>query len=157
MQSSETSTHTGKASFHRGLEDFKTYLETCLISPSEFSGSELVKILDSFASVLHSHLTQEPLRLAALSQYEFDIKPIGDNTTEHSLQKYSTTDVLPILWYNLDTKFEGGKWESFPPLPAPVKWYMINILGWWRGNWWRFGSCGANGAERELLCLRKDY
>jgi hypothetical protein len=114
-------------------------------------------LLDSFASIFHSHLVSEPSRLAALSQYDIDLKTIGDATTEHSLQKYSTTDVLPMLWYNLDTEFEGGKWASFPPLPAPVKWYMINILGWWRGNWWRFASCGANGVQRELLCLRKEY
>lgn len=136
----------------------KAYLETSLASsPSDFRGSELVKILDSFASALHNHLTQEPWRLAALDKYDFDLKKIGDHTTEHSLQRYSTTDVLPVLWYNLDTKFEDGKWESFPPLPAAMKWYMIKVLGWWRSNWWRFGSCGADGVERELLCLKGDY
>ncbi|OKL64117.1 hypothetical protein UA08_00145 [Talaromyces atroroseus] len=146
------------ASFHHGLADIKAYLETSLTSPaSDFNGSNLIMILDCFAPAFHSHLTHEPARLASLSRYDFDMKALGDHTTQHSLQRYSTTDILPVLWYNLDTTFENGKWESFPELPAAMKWYMINVLGWWRRSWWRFVSCGANGVERELLCLRDDY
>lgn len=146
------------AAFHDGLDEMKAYVDTCLALPSKYSGAEFVKIFDSFAPAFHSHLVREPLKLASLSKYNFDMKTLGDQTTQYALQRYSTTDVLPILWYNLDTKFEGGKWESFPPLPAPIKWYMVNILGWWKSNWWRFSSCGANLVERdELLCLREDY
>jgi hypothetical protein len=147
-----------KAAFHHGLDKMKAYVETCISSPSNYSGAELVKICDSFSAAFHSHLTSEPLKLLSLSKYDFDMKTLGDHTTQYALRRYSNTDVLPILWYNLDTKFEGGKWESFPQLPAPVKWTMVNILGWRRSNWWRFSSCGANLAERdELLCFRKDY
>ncbi|KAJ9296759.1 hypothetical protein DTO271G3_4958 [Paecilomyces variotii] len=145
------------AAFHDGLENLKTYIDTCLATPSKYSGVELVKVLDSFGAALHSHLEHEPANLLALSKYSFDMKALGDHTTQYGLQRYSTTDVLPILWYNLDTKFEDGKWESFPPLPAPVKWYMVNVLGWWRSNWWRFASCNASLVEKELLCLRRDY
>ncbi|KAJ9259600.1 hypothetical protein DTO195F2_4944 [Paecilomyces variotii] len=145
------------AAFHDGLENLKTYIDTCLATPSKYSGVELIKVLDSFGAALHSHLLHEPANLLALSKYSFDMKALGDHTTQYGLQRYSTTDVLPVLWYNLDTKFEDGKWESFPPLPAPVKWYMVNVLGWWRGNWWRFASCSAGLVEKELLCLRQDY
>ncbi|KAH8689460.1 hypothetical protein BGW36DRAFT_433460 [Talaromyces proteolyticus] len=144
--------------FHHGLDDFKAYISPCLADSSKFSGTEFVKVLDCFASEFHRHMSNEPLKLLSLSKYSFDMKDIGDRTTQYALKRYSTTDVLPVLWYNLDTKFENGLWESFPPLPAPVKWSMVNILGWWRSNWWRFSSCNAQLVEREdLLCLRPDY
>jgi hypothetical protein len=148
----------GEAAFHAGLDDIKTYLAGSLAAPAlSFKSADLVAILDSFAPVFHAHLVQEPRRLAALSAYDFDMKTLGDHTTQHALQRYSTTDVLPMLWYNVDTAFEDGKWADFPPLPAPVKWYMVNVLGWWRRGWWRFGSCGADGRERELVCLKDGY
>jgi hypothetical protein len=143
--------------FHDGLVQFKSYLDACLASPSKFSGAELVEILDSFGPTLHSHLSHEPPKLASLSQYNIDMRSISEKTAQHSMQRTSTTDVLPLLWYNLDKEFENGKWVGFPEVPAPTKWVMINILGWWRGNWWRFGSSGADGVQRELLCLRKAY
>lgn len=146
-----------QAAFHDGLENLKTYIDTCLATPSKYSGVELIKVLGSFGAALHSHLLHKPANLLALSKFSFDMKALGDHTTQYGLQRYSTTDVLPVLWYNLDTKFEDGKWDSFPPLPAPVKWYMVNVLGWWRGNWWRFASCSAGLVEKELLCLRQDY
>ncbi|CAL5873012.1 uncharacterized protein PFLUO_LOCUS7281 [Penicillium psychrofluorescens] len=113
------------AAFHDGLEEMNTYAETCIATPSKYKGAELVKIFDSFADAFHSHLASEPLKLLALQKYKIDMKTLGDHTTQYALQRYSTTDVLPILWYNLDTKFEGGKWETFPPLPAPVKWTVV--------------------------------
>ncbi|KAK9428120.1 hypothetical protein V1505DRAFT_358110 [Lipomyces doorenjongii] len=146
------------AAFHHGLAEMKSYIETRLATPSKYNGDEFVKIFNSFAEAFHSHLTNEPLKLVSLASYNFDMKAIGDATTQHALQRYSTTRVLPILWYNLDTKYEGGIWEDFPPLPAPVKWGMVNVMGWWRSNWWRFSSCSASLVEREeLYCLRKEY
>ncbi|KAK9311348.1 hypothetical protein V1524DRAFT_411806 [Lipomyces starkeyi] len=108
------------AAFHHGLAEMKSYIETRLATPSKYNGDEFVKIFDSFAEAFHSHLTNEPLKLVSLARYNFDMKTIGDATAQHALQRYSTTGVLPILWYNLDTKYEGGIWEDFPPLPAPV-------------------------------------
>ncbi|KAK9489770.1 hypothetical protein V1508DRAFT_427024 [Lipomyces doorenjongii] len=137
------------AAFHHGLAEMKSSIETRLATPSKYNGDEFVKIFDSFAEAFHSHLTNEPLKLVSLASYNFDMKAIGDATTQHALQRYSTTRVLPILWYNVDTKYEGGIWEDFPPLPAPVKWGMVNVMGC---------SCNASLVEREeLYCLRKEY
>ncbi|KAK9328772.1 hypothetical protein V1520DRAFT_203095 [Lipomyces starkeyi] len=147
-----------KTAFHHGLAEMKSYIETGLATPSKYDGDEFVKIFDSFAEAFHSHLTNEPLKLVSLASYNFDMETTRDATTQHALQRYSTTDVLPILWYNLDTKYEGGIWEDFPPLPAPVKWGMVNVMGWWRSNWWCFSSCSSSLVEREeLYCLRKEY
>lgn len=44
--------------FQEGLEQFRKYL---LEKGSEFSGPELVKIMDNFEDPLHSHLKSEPL------------------------------------------------------------------------------------------------
>lgn len=98
-----------QAAFHDGLGNLKAYIDTCLATPSKYSGVELIKVLDSFGAALHSHLLHEPANLLALSKFSFDMKTLGDHTTQYGLQRYSTTDVLPVLWYNLDTKFEDGK------------------------------------------------
>lgn len=80
------------------------------------------------------HLEHEPPKLTTLSQYDIDMTSISDKTAQHSMQRASTTDVLPVLWCNLDRYLERGRWASFPRVPAPVKWIMIHVFGWWRGG-----------------------
>lgn len=143
--------------FSQGLTEFKSYLDTCANNPTEFEGTHLVKIMDSFGHDLHSHLKKEPEKLASLSKYPIDMKAISEKTARHSMNRTSAVHVLPILWFNLDTDFEDGKWKNFPEVPGPIKWVMINVLGWWRSNLWRFGSCGADGKAVPLLALRDSY
>lgn len=145
------------AAFSQGLKSFKDYIDACLPDPSQYSGTKLVNIMDSFGEVLATHLAHEPPKLASLGQYDFDIKPISEQTATHSMKFMHMTDVLPMLWFNLDKDFEGGRWASFPDMPGPVKWAMINIAGSWQKRWWRFASSGADGVQRELLCLTEAY
>lgn len=96
--------------------------------------------------------------MASLGQYgDFDPKPLAEATAKHSMKYMHLTNVLPMLWFNLDKEFEGGKWTDFPEMPGPVKWVMINVLGSWQRNWWRFGSSGSDGIQRELFCLSDEY
>ena len=114
--------------------------------------------MDGFADAFHEHLTHEPVKLAGLSVYpSLDMKSIADKTAQHSMQGTSMVYGLPQLWYNLDVDFEGGRWKSFPEVPAPVKWILINVVGWWRWNWWRFGSSDAKGRQKPLLALSDSY
>ena len=85
------------------------------------------------------------------------MKDLSDKTAQHSMKRSSTISVLPILWFNLDVDFENKKWASFPEVPGPVKWIMINVLGRWHSNWWRFGSSGSDGKLVPLLALKEDY
>lgn len=146
------------AAFSEGLQKFKDYVDSRLADPSSYSGPELVSILDSFGEVLATHLAHEPPKMASLSQYgDFDPKPLSEQTANHSMKYMHVTNVLPMLWFNLDKEFEGGKWADFPAMPGPVKWVMINVLGSWQSKWWRFGSSGSDGVQRELFCLSKEY
>ncbi|KAK9490613.1 hypothetical protein V1508DRAFT_463926 [Lipomyces doorenjongii] len=124
------------AAFHHGLAEMKSYIEARLATPSKYNGDEFVKTFDSFAEAFHSHLTNEPLKLVSLASYNFDMKAIGDATTQHALQRYSTTRVLPILWYNLDTKYEGGIWEDF-------HWCQLRSNGVWSMLWAGGGAIGG--------------
>ncbi|CAN8103979.1 unnamed protein product [Discula destructiva] len=145
------------AAFSEGLKKFKDYIDACLADPSQYAGHELVKIMDTFGEVLAVHLASEPPKIATLSQYDFDLKPISDQTASHSLKFMHLTDVLPVLWFNRDVEFEGGRWTNFPNMPSPVKWVLINAAGSWQKRWWRFASSGADGVQRELLCLTEAY
>lgn len=145
------------AAFSDGLKRFKDYVDTCLSDRSQYTGAELTKIMDSFGEVLTIHLAHEPPKLASLGQYDFDIKALAEKTASHSMKFMHITDVLPVLWFNLDKDFEGGRWRDFPDMPGLVKWTMIHIAGSWQKRWWRFASSGADGVQRELLCLTEAY
>lgn len=146
------------AAFSKGLKSFKDYVDLCLASePTQFAGTKLVEIMNSFGEVLAVHLAHEPPKLASLSQYDFDIKPISEETATYSMKFMHPTNVLPILWFNLDKEFEDGRWKTFPDMPGVMKWAMINLAGSWQSRWWRFGSSGADGVQRDLLCLTEAY
>lgn len=152
------SSHHVAAAFTEGLQNLKDYIDICLAAPASYSGTQLVDILDSFGEALATHLAHEPPKLASLGQYgDFDPRPLSAETANHSMKSMHVTNVLPLCWYNLDKEFEEGQWASFPAMPGPMKWFMINVLGSWQRNWWRFGSSGADGVQRELLCLTDEY
>ncbi|KAJ4389221.1 hypothetical protein N0V93_006684 [Gnomoniopsis smithogilvyi] len=146
------------AAFTQGLCNLKDYIDNCLAAPASYSGTQLISILDSFGGTLATHLANEPPKLASLGQYgDYDPKPLAEQTANHSMKYMHMTDVLPILWYNLDKDFEGGRWADFPNMPGFMKWFMINVMGSWQARWWRFGSSGADGIQRELFCLTDHY
>ena len=100
----------------------------------------------------------EPGNVAALSAYQsLNMKGVFDKTAKHGRQRSSMVYVLPQLWYNRDVDFEGGRWKSFPEVPELTKWFLINVVGCWKYNWWHFGSSGADGRQRPLLALSGGY
>lgn len=113
--------------------------------------------MDTLAPALATHLANEPPALASLATYAIDMKDLSNRTTKHSMARTSVVNLLPMLWFNLDVEFENGKWQNFPPISAPVRWVMVNILGRWQARWWRFGSCDADGKRIELMALREGY
>lgn len=147
--------------FYSGLGEFKDYLESCTVAadpPAVFNGAHAVALLDSFGPALHSHLANEAAHLASLSKYpNIDLEPIQKATEKDAMDRTSAVFLLPMLWFNHDVDFEDGYWSGFPGLPAPMKWVMVNVFGWWRSNWWRFGSVDRNGKLIELLALREGY
>jgi hypothetical protein len=43
--------------------------------------------------------------------------------------KAGYTDILLFLLLNPNSTYENGIWASWSPMPAPVKWDLINIAG----------------------------
>jgi hypothetical protein len=143
------------------MDALKEYLNESINAkdPSQaFDGARVIALMDAFGTALHSHLANEVAHLALLRQYpNIDMAAIKLATEKDSMNRTSPVYLLPMLWCNLDVEFEDGRWRDFPGLSALLKWIMVNIFGWWRSNWWRFGSVGSDGKRVQLLALREGY
>jgi hypothetical protein len=155
-------THEEHEAFLPGLAEFNTYLSG-LTSPSDLSGAELIRIMDSFRASFEHHFHHEIAIIAALADHP---KAPREGTPEAAaasgtfkawgkttVSKAGMLDVLPFFLLNLDATFEDGMWARWPPMPAPIKWGMTNIAGSWHGGWWRFSSCDAQGKPKNLYAL----
>ena len=65
----------------------------------------------------------------------------------------SLFDVLPFFLMNLDAEYEEVMWRDWPPMPAPVRWGLVNLAGSVHWGWWKFTSCGSDGRRGELYAL----
>lgn len=154
-----------KESFLGGLNEFNTYLST-LSSPATFSAPALLRIMDSFHAPFEHHFHHEITTLASLSNHPRAPAPESPEAAaasavfktwgKRTVTKAGVTDVVPFFLMNLDRTFEEGMWANWPPMPAPVKWGLVNVAGAWYGSWWRFASCDAQGMPRELAALGED-
>ncbi|KAF3764291.1 hypothetical protein M406DRAFT_322558 [Cryphonectria parasitica EP155] len=157
-------THKEHQSFMAGLVEFNTYL-TSLPTPQALDGAKLLAIMDSFSQPFETHFHNEIATIARLADHPAAPKPDTPEAAEASLTfkswgkstvtKAGTTDVVPFFLLNLDRTplFEDGRWASWPPIPAPIKWGLINVGGWFKGGYWKFASCDSAGNRRELYAL----
>ncbi|KAL1297869.1 hypothetical protein AAFC00_006392 [Neodothiora populina] len=150
-------------SFLEGLAAFNIYL-TSLAAPSAFSGSEVIRIMDTFREPFTNHFHSEIHTIANFSNLSsatssspemreaaaLTFKTWGKKT----LTKAGMTDVVPFALLNMDATFEDGKWANWPPMPGPVKWMLLNVFGSWNWGWWKFSSCGSAGMPRPLYALQ---
>lgn len=147
-----------------GLAEFHKYL-TSLPTPADFSGEELRKIMTTFQQPFETHFHNEIATISTLADHP---KAPAEGSPEaaaaaavfkawgkSTVSKAGTTDVVPFFLLNIDrsTAFEDGRWANWPPMPAPIRWGLVNIAGAWHGGWWKFASCDAAGQRRELYAL----
>ncbi|OAA62133.1 Protein kinase-like domain protein [Cordyceps fumosorosea ARSEF 2679] len=147
--------------FIDGVAQFQTYLQSTL--SSELSADELLRIMDSFRAPLEEHLHSEVRTIAALAAHPRAPLEGSDEAAaaaavfkawgKKTVMKAGVLDVVPFFLLNLDRTFEDGRWARWPPMPAPVRWVLANVVGTYHGNWWRFASCSSDGSPRELLAL----
>ncbi|KAK7738345.1 hypothetical protein SLS53_006156 [Cytospora paraplurivora] len=159
-------THKEHESFLPGLAELNKYLLSVQPNPQSLDPAELLRILDSFAADFETHFHNEIPTIANLASHPNAPAPDTPRAAEASatfkawgkstVSKAGTTDVLPFFLLNLDRtkQFEEGTWANWPPIPAPIKWGLINIGGWWNGNYWKFASCDSAGNRRELYALQ---
>ena len=150
-------------SFLGGLAEFEKYL-TGLKSPADFSGDELIAVMKSFQQPFEQHFHSE---ISTISKFSDHPNAPKEGTPEKdaaaatfkswgksTVTKAGMTDVVPFSLLNLDRTVEDGLWANWPPMPAPIKWGLINIAGAWHSGWWRFASCDAAGQPQELWAYR---
>lgn len=155
-------THKEHESFLHGLGEYEKYLSH-LASPSDFDGKELCRIMDSFQQPFEQHFHSEISTIASfadLPSAPAPDSPEADRAAavfkawgKKTVTKAGTTDVVPFFLMNLDTTYEEGRWENWPPMPAPIRWGLVNVAGSWNWAWWKFASCDARGLPRGLYAL----
>ncbi|KAK4231122.1 hypothetical protein QBC38DRAFT_466883 [Podospora fimiseda] len=156
-------THKEHESFLAGLAEFEKYLSN-LKNPSDFSGDELRLIMSSFQEPFEHHFHSEISTIAKFSEHPNTPK---EGTPENAaaaatfkawgkatVTKAGMTDVVPFFLLNLDRTVEDGMWANWPPMPAPIKWGLINLAGSWHSGWWRFASCSSDGQPQELWTFK---
>ncbi|EFX04275.1 hypothetical protein CMQ_1203 [Grosmannia clavigera kw1407] len=160
-----TQTHEEHESFLAGLGAFHDYLAG-LPFPADFSGEKLLAIMATFEVPFENHFRSEIGTIAALADHPKAPVPGSPEADaafamfkawgKATVSKAGTLDVVPFFLLNLDrsTGFENGTWANWPPMPAPIRWGLINIAGSWYGKWWRFASCDAAGQPQVLWALR---
>jgi hypothetical protein len=154
---------TTAESFLAGLADFEKYLAG-LKTPADFSGEELLRIMKTFQQPFEQHFHSEIATISKFSEHPNAPKqgtPENDAASatfkawgKSTVTKAGVTYVVPFFLLNLDRTVEGGMWANWPPMPAPIRWGLINLAGAWHAKWWRFASCDAAGQPHELWAHR---
>ncbi|KAK4200241.1 hypothetical protein QBC40DRAFT_226238 [Triangularia verruculosa] len=156
-------THHEHESFLAGLAEFEKYLSG-LKTPTDFSADELLRIMGTFQEPFEKHFHSEISTIAKFSEHPNAPKEgTPENTAaaatfkawgKSTVTKAGMTDVVPFFLLNLDRTVEDGMWANWPPMPAPIKWGLINIAGAFHSGWWKFASCDSNGQPQELWAYR---
>ena len=142
--------------------EFNTYLQN-LGEPFDFNGAELCRIMSSFQDAFNYHFHHEISTIASFADVPTAPQPSSPQA-EHAaaifkawgkktVTKAGTTDVVPFFLLNLDATYEDGMWASWPPMPAPVHWGLVNLAGAVHWGWWKFASCDSKGRPRELYAI----
>jgi hypothetical protein len=119
--------------FLPGLDAYKTYLDTCAADPTIFSGTHLTKLIDDFAPLLFTHLSDEIPTLLSLSPHgsKLPLLKMINLESKKSPMYVSITGGTPFFFRNLDVEFEGGLWRAWPPIPSPAWWFMQRTFVAW--------------------------
>jgi hypothetical protein len=149
-------------SFLSGLGEYEAYLDG-LTSPSDFDGKKLVHIMTSFQEPFCHHFHHEITTIASFvdlpsapqsgSKEADQAAAIFKSWGKKTVTKAGTFDVVPFFLMNLDASYEEGMWANWPPMPAPVKWGLVNVAGSVHWGWWKFASCDGSGKPRKLYAL----
>ncbi|KAF2812276.1 uncharacterized protein BDZ99DRAFT_383436 [Mytilinidion resinicola] len=147
-------THGEHEAMLPGLAKFHEYLSS-LPSPASFSASTLLSIMKEFEEPFDTHFHSEIASIASLGSYgDFPAaKPVFATWGKNSVKSAGYTDVVPFLFLNFDRTVEDGLWATWPPMPAPIRYMLVRVGGWWHGGWWKFASCDENGIPKTLYAL----
>lgn len=142
-----------------GLASFEAYLQN-LPTLYAFNGTQLIEIMSSFQEAFCHHFHHEIETISSFATLPAAPAPNSPQAEQAALTfktwgkktvtKAGTLDVVPFFLMNLDATYEEGMWANWPPMPAPVRWGLVNVAGSVHWGWWKFASCDASGRPREL-------
>ena len=153
------------ASFLGGLAAFHDYLAS-LVSPLDFDGDLLLETMASFEKPFAAHFRNEIATIAALADHpnappagtpdEAEAAAVFKAWGKATVSKAGMLDAVPFFLLNHDCSggFEDGRWAAWPPMPAPIRWGLVNLVGAWNSGWWQFSSCDSAGQPQTLYALR---
>jgi len=148
--------------FDDGLERYNKYLERVQTPPQGTErvgedkflyGPEFVEIIESFASILCSHLYEEIGTLISLRVYDgmLNLDQILQDEGEKAMKSASMTGVIQFAFHNLDADFEGGLYKNFPPAPWFIKFLCVYILWIPNRRMWKFSYSNSASKLRPKL------
>ena len=118
--------------------------------------------MGSFQEPFETHFRNEIEHIANLSTHPRAMVPgsadeaaaaaVFRSWGKATVTKAGIFDVVPFFLMNLDGSagFEDGAWARWPPMPAPIRWGLANVVGAWHGGWWKFASCDGAGNRKQL-------
>jgi hypothetical protein len=135
------------------LGHFNDYLNS-LAEPYDFSGKQLRHIMSTFQEPFNHHFHHEIETIASFADLATAPKP-GSPEAEHAAAVFKTWGKKTVTKAGtFDVSYENGRWASWPPMPAPIRWGLVNIAGAYYWGRWKFASCDAAGKPRELYALQ---
>ena len=134
--------------FEKGLHDLHNFATTTV--SKAYDSNTFIKILDSFAEELHSHLLVEIDTLLALQSTCDSFALLAVFTkAEKVAAKMPMTEILPLLMGLCDRTYEGGI-HSWPPAPFFAPWVVYYLFSWQHGGAWRFCPSDTWSRPRPL-------
>ncbi|CAI6333609.1 unnamed protein product [Periconia digitata] len=156
-------THKEHEAFLTGLSNTNDYLAQ-LAEAFDFDGFELRRIMSTFQEPFAAHFHSEIKTIVSFADLPTAPEPSSVKATQaaavfkswgkKTVMKTGSTEGVPFLLLNLDKTYEEGKWAAWPPMPAPVRWGLVNVGGAYHWGRWKFASCDSSGMPRELYALQ---
>jgi len=136
--------------FHDGLHQLHEYSKT---KPEAYSGTKVQEIVNSFAPVLHEHLSDEIEELLELKKLDSAALMKIHKDAEKHKEPEKAEEMFPLFFGLVDKTYEGGI-PDFPPMPGFVQFFMPWVLYYWIGRTykgaWRFLPCDFWRQPRPL-------
>ena len=134
--------------FEPGLKRLRGYaVET---NPSQYDSSLLRDIINSFATTLQQHLTDEIATLLALQDCDSDKLLATYKKAETTAAGQSKDETYPLVLGLCDKTYEGGV-HDFPPAPWFAPYVVHYLFGRKHAGAWRFCPSDTWGRPRKLM------
>ncbi|KAI1086273.1 hemerythrin HHE cation binding domain-containing protein [Rostrohypoxylon terebratum] len=136
-----------------GLRQCVDYVRRCLSGEEKYSGSKLLEVIDSFGYVLWEHLRDEIPTFVDLRRYGKKLNGFFPRLTSEAGKTQQELGIFAgavFLLVTHDVEYEDGIHIGFPPIPAVIKWGLINVAWWVHRDWWEFAPCDCYGKMKPL-------